>query len=138
MKHLYPGCRKLLCYFSFCLFVIVSKAQDVSHTASDILLPKDTNSIYKLIKLSDSSPVSVYDSCDKRQKFIDVAVPAIKEGEKILIEFYEISGHLSGQVLTTMKHGQAKLNIEQLLIGTYTVVGSTLKGDTYNAKLIIK
>ena len=137
MKRPYSAfCRKLVYSFVLTFFAIVSKAQNVAHTP-DILLPTtDTTSIYKLIKLSNAD--LVYDSCDKRQKFIEVAVPAIKDGEKILIEFYEISGHLSGQVLTTMKHRQAKLNIEQLPTGTYTVVGSTLKGDTYNAKLIIK
>ena len=137
MKRPYSAfCRKLVYSFVLTFFATVSKAQDVGPTSDILLSMTDTTSIYKLIKLSNTS--RVYDSCDKRQKFIEVTVPAIKDGEKMLIEFYEISGHLSGQVLTTMKHRQAKLNIEQLPTGAYTVVGSTLKGDTYNGKLIIK
>jgi hypothetical protein len=61
-----------------------------------------------------------------------------KEGERMLIEFYDVSGQLAGQVLTTIRAQQARLNIQKLPAGLYVVVGSTLNGDSYKAKLIIQ
>jgi len=70
---------------------------------------------------------------DKVQIMVDA-----KEGERMLVEFYDISGHLAGQVLTTIRDQQAQLNIGQLPAGLYMVVGSTLSGENYKAKLIVR
>lgn len=68
---------------------------------------------------------------------IQIMVDA-KDGEKMLIEFYDLSGHLAGQVLTTIRNQQAQLNVRELPSGLYMVVGSTLKGDIYKTKLIVQ
>jgi len=110
---------------------------DVNYKLRWVIKPGKTiySEIKKIVFAKRDSSLHIFPNpaIDKVQIMVDA-----KEGEKLLVEFYDISGHLAGQVLTTIKNQQAQLNIRQLPSGPYLVIGSTLSGDSYKTKLTIK